>query len=95
MTTRPCLGCGQLIASGSRCAQCRRSNTAAERTRRARVVAEWISTYGGWCPGWQRPAHPSSDLTADHVEAVAAGGAEDGPLQVLCRSCNSTRGAGP
>ena len=51
VTTRPYLGCGQLIASGSRCPQCKRPHTSAERTRRARVVAEWISTYGGWCPG--------------------------------------------
>jgi 5-methylcytosine-specific restriction enzyme A len=93
VTTRPCLGCGQLIASGSRCPQCKRPYTSAGRTRRARVVAEWINIYGAWCPGWQRPAHPSTDLTADHQIAVAAGGPEDGPLRVLCRGCNSARGA--
>lgn len=51
VTTRPCLGCGQLIASGSRCPQCKRPYTSAGRTRRARVVAEWINIYGAWCPG--------------------------------------------
>jgi 5-methylcytosine-specific restriction endonuclease McrA len=33
------------------------------------------------------------DLTADHVVPVAAGGPEDGPLTVLCRGCNSAKGA--
>ena len=95
VTTRPCLGCGRLIASGSRCSQCKRPHHSAERTRRARVVAEWINTYGRWCPGWQRPPHPSADLTADHVTPVATGGSEDGPLRVLYRGCNSARGINP
>lgn len=51
--------------------------------------------HGNWCPGYQREAHPVSDLTVDHVVPLAAGGA---PLDiancaVLCRSCNSTKGA--
>jgi 5-methylcytosine-specific restriction enzyme A len=100
---RACLGCGCIIPSGSRCTRCatkvqqakrqRRPYTAAERDRRAAVVAEWRATYGDVCPGWQREPHPSADLVADHIVAVAAGGAESGPLQVLCRCCNSARGA--
>lgn len=71
-----------------------RPYTAPERQRRAEAVAAWRATHGDWCPGWGgRPAHPSVDLTADHVTAVAAGGREDGPLVVLCRSCNGSKGA--
>jgi hypothetical protein len=40
---------------------------------------------GDWRPGWERrPAHPSADLTADHVREVARGGRPDGPLVVRC-----------
>jgi 5-methylcytosine-specific restriction protein A len=62
-----------------------------ERKRRAAVVAAHRAEYGDWCPGWQRPAHPSTDLTADHLLAVAAGGDEGGSLAVLCRSCNGSK----
>lgn len=67
--------------------------SAAETARRAAAVAEWIATRGYWCPGWGVPEHQATDLTADHITAVAAGGAEDGPLTVLCRSCNGRKGA--
>lgn len=90
MTTLPrrCLGCRITILRGSRCTRCatkvmqtkraQRPYTARERDRRAQAVAEWRQQFGDVCPGWQREPHQSSDLTADHVEAVAAGGAEDG-----------------
>jgi hypothetical protein len=49
---------------------------------------------GDWCPGRERrPAHPSADLTADHVREVARGGRPDGPLVVRCRPCNAARSA--
>lgn len=67
-------------------------NSRAERRRRAATVAAWIAQHGHWCPGYGVPAHPSTDLTADHTEAVAHGGA-DGELAVLCRPCNSRKGA--
>ncbi|HEU4544484.1 MAG TPA: hypothetical protein VFR23_25360 [Jiangellaceae bacterium] len=106
MPLRPCLDCGTLTA-GSRCRACarpieveytrrkreRRPYTNAERERREQAVAEHRSTHGDWCPGWQRPPHETTDLTADHVYAVASGGAEDGELTVLCRPCNSAKGA--
>ena len=63
-----------------------------ERLRRASVVAHWIQTNGPMCPGYMRNPHPSHDLTADHVTPRAVGG-ENGKLRVLCRSCNSKRGA--
>jgi 5-methylcytosine-specific restriction protein A len=109
MAPRPCLDCGRLTPTGPRCADCerpraratqrskrqRRPYTTPEKRRRAVAVDQWVSTHGQWCPGWQREPHPSSDLVADHVVPYAAGGAEDGPLRVLCRSCNSSRGARP
>jgi len=65
----------------------------AERKRRADAVAEHIATRGYWCPGWAVPEHQATDLTADHITPVAAGGPEDGPLAVLCRPCNGRKGA--
>jgi 5-methylcytosine-specific restriction enzyme A len=67
VTPRPCLGCGRVIPSGSRCPACqrpraratqrdkrqRRPYTTAEKRRRAAAVTEWVSTHGQWCAGWQ------------------------------------------
>jgi 5-methylcytosine-specific restriction enzyme A len=104
---RACLGCGTLIRGKPRCVDCQRQqdqakrarrpdlyNHAAERKRRARVVAEHRAMLGDWCPGWTgQPAHPSADLTADHVKEVAKGGKPEGRLVVRCRSCNAARSA--
>ncbi len=102
-----CLDCGK-PSPGIRCADHQRAKdratliskrsrrpaaSAAEIRRRAAVVTQHRHEHGDWCPGWQRDAHPASDLTADHIEAVGAGGAESGRLAVLCRSCNSRKGA--
>ncbi|MFI9558857.1 hypothetical protein [Nonomuraea endophytica] len=103
MPTKPrsrCPDCHQLHAGTGRCARCStrakrqvRPYTSAERTRRAAAVATWRAEHGDWCPGWRRPGHPARDLTADHIQAVAAGGREDGPLGVLCVSCNGRKAA--
>jgi 5-methylcytosine-specific restriction protein A len=100
--------CGVLVTgpankAGTRCPKCRRlmqrakrqqrPHTYSEDQRRAHVVAEWRAAYGDWCPGWQRMAHHTTDLTADHLVAVAAGGSETGLLQVLCRACNGAKQA--
>ncbi|PSR63987.1 hypothetical protein C8259_09045 [Nocardia nova] len=61
-----------------------------EQQRRAAAVRAHRARRGDWCPGWRRPPHPSADLTADHITPVASG-RPDGPLQVLCRSCNSRK----
>lgn len=66
-------------------------NNWAERQRRAAVVEAWRQEYGDWCPGYRRPGHGATDLCADHLTPVGAGGAEDGPLSVLCRPCNSRK----
>ena len=105
MALRPCLDCGTLTPR-TRCPTCtapiaavyaqrkrerrpERSHT--ERQRRADTVTAWRDTYGDVCPGWNRTAHAATDLTADHVLPVAAGGAEDGPLTILCRECNGRK----
>jgi 5-methylcytosine-specific restriction enzyme A len=105
--TRPCLDCGKPVRGKPRCRDCtartdqakrvRRPdlhNDHRERERRRRVVADHRAIVGDWCPGWERrPAHPSADLTADHVREVARGGRPDGRLVVRCRSCNAARSA--
>jgi 5-methylcytosine-specific restriction enzyme A len=104
---RACIACGRAVRGRTRCTDCQRDhdrakaqrrpdlhNDAAERRRRARVVADHRAIVGDWCPGWERqPAHLSADLTADHVREVARGGRPDGRLVVRCRSCNAARSA--
>lgn len=105
---RYCVGCqSRFEGRGLRCADCaarrqreqparpkrRPGYNQAERERRARTVAAHRAVFGDWCPGYQRPAHPSTDLTADHIVSVAAGGSEGGDLTVLCRGCNGRKGA--
>ncbi|WP_083849719.1 HNH endonuclease [Rhodococcus sp. JVH1] len=67
------------------------TRTYAEQRRRKAAVDAHRATHGDWCPGYRRPAHPATDLTADHVDEIDLGGAPDGELQILCRSCNSTK----
>jgi 5-methylcytosine-specific restriction enzyme A len=103
---RRCLDCPRSVRGKSRCIDCERAHQrakrarrpdlddAAERKRRARLVADHRARIGDWCPGLgQHPAHPSADLVADHVVEVAAGGPASGPLRVLCRQENSRRSA--
>jgi len=103
---RPCLSCKRPVRGKPRCGDCQRVkdqakrqrrpdlDNAKERERRRRVVADHRAMVGDWCPGWQgRPAHPSADLTADHVREVAKGGDPRGALVVRCRSCNAARSA--
>lgn len=99
MPPKRCRHCRQLVAAGVRCPCAPHSSTGrdqAERQRRASLIDDYVEAYGLHCPGWRRPAHnvgQRAALTADHVVPVAAGGDPHGPLQVLCRSCNSSRGA--
>ena len=101
-----CTVCGVVTSrAGSRCLEhARQSNrsrhnalysTRAWQRLSARVLRAWRGEHGNWCPGYGRPAHRASDLTVDHVVPLAVGGApfEIGNCAVLCRSCNSTKGA--
>ena len=100
MSARRCLDCRRLTTNGTRCKNCtkpkRPGYTWAERKRRAQVVNAHRAQHGEVCPGWDRPPHhvePPNVLTADHLVAVAAGGAEAGALGVLCRECNGAKQA--
>ena len=101
-----CTVCGVITSrAGSRCtAHARQSNrsrhnalysTRAWQRLSARVLRTWRGEHGDWCPGYQRDAHRATDLTVDHVVPLAAGGPpfDIGNTAVLCRSCNSTKGA--
>jgi 5-methylcytosine-specific restriction protein A len=101
-----CTVCGVVTShAGSRCtAHARQSNrsrhnalysTRAWQRLSARVLRAWRGEHGNWCPGYDRPPHAAADLTVDHVVPLAAGGApfDVGNTAVLCRSCNSTKGA--
>ena len=101
-----CTVCGVVTSrAGSRCVDhARQSNrsrhnalysTRAWQRLSARVLRAWRGEHGNWCPGFKRPAHPAADLTVDHVVPLATGGApfDIGNFAVLCRSCNSTKGA--
>lgn len=102
-----CTVCGVVTSrSGSRCLIHARLSTRSRHnalydTRAwqrlsARVIARHRDQYGNHCPGYGRDPHPASDLTADHIVPLAAGGAplDIGNLAELCRSCNSTKGDG-
>jgi HNH endonuclease len=102
---RICPGCRRRVVG--KCATCDAARPAAkqkpkakdptyglrERNRRSDTVAAWVAMHGWVCPGWQRPEHPAEELAADHIIARRLGGPQDGPLQVLCKSCNSAKGA--
>jgi 5-methylcytosine-specific restriction protein A len=101
-----CTVCGVITSrAGSLCSEhARQSNhsrhnalygTRAWQRLSARVLRAWRGEHGNWCPGYGRPAHRAADLTVDHVVPLAAGGApyDIGNTAVLCRSCNSTKGA--
>lgn len=100
-------GCPELV-DGGQCDEHRRdtsrrqsratptkvSRTWSERQRRAATVQAHVRVHGWTCPGDDtHPAHPCTDLTAHHADAVAAGGDPHGRLAVLCRSRNSAIGS--
>lgn len=101
-----CTVCGVLTSRpGSRCTtHARQSNrsrhnalysTRAWQRLSVRLLRAWRGEHGDWCPGYGRPDHRASDLTVDHVVPLAGGGApfELANTSVLCRSCNSRKGA--
>lgn len=81
---RRCLGrCGRTVVGRSRCPQCSsliRLKYSGDWEARARAaVAAHRAAHGDLCPGWERVAHPATDLVLDHH------------VGVLCRSCNTTK----
>ncbi len=96
VTSRPVSRCAAHARESYRSRHNALYNTRAWQRLSARVLRGWRGEHGNWCPGYQRDAHTASDLTVDHVVPLAAGGApfDIGNCAVLCRSCNSTKGAG-
>ncbi|MBA2614314.1 MAG: HNH endonuclease [Actinobacteria bacterium] len=95
---RPCLDCGELTRSGSRCSRCEAKRDARRGTTTERGYgsdhqkrAKATIRSQPWCSICGHPGSPSNPLTADHVVPVSRGG-RGGPLRVACRSCNSRRG---
>lgn len=103
-----CLDCGRLTSPGPRCPEHERLyrrrrwgnkpinplyRTPRWRALSASILAEHRRTNGDWCPGYQREAHMTSDLTVDHIVAMRNGGApyDRTNLTVLCRSCNGRK----
>lgn len=99
----PCLACGSL----GRCAH-RAATTRPDGRRRSgwqvynaawrELVAAAITTEP-WChnpDGCPHPdaATPANPLTGDHVTPRAAGGTDDiANIRIVCRRCNSSKGA--
>lgn len=77
----------------------RRPRNYSEQKRHREMIAEWVALWGWVCPG-DGPAHPShlvrpGQLTVDHVIPVRHSGDPNfGPERILCRSRNSSLGAG-
>lgn len=94
MTARRICPCGALSAPGkglcTPCAARRKATRNAHAPAARTAVSAHRATVGDWCPGYRRPAHAASDLTAEHGVPISRGGVVDG---VLCRSCNSSKGA--
>lgn len=71
------------------------TRTHSERMRRKHAVDTHRALHGEHCPGHGRPPHTltptDGGLTADHITPASHGGA-NGPLQILCRSCNGRKG---
>jgi 5-methylcytosine-specific restriction endonuclease McrA len=102
---RPCLGCGE-PTERDRCPRCRapieRSHhnraydSLAWRRFRSVILTRHRARHGDLCPGAPgHPAHPERDLTVDHIEPLARGGAmfSEANCRVLCRSWNGKLGA--
>jgi len=75
----------------------RAGHSRAETQRRAAVVKAWRAAHGNVCPACgYRDRYPDGKpvkLTAEHLNPVALGGAEDGPLGVMCMRCQTRQGS--
>lgn len=99
---RPCLDCPRIIKSGSRCTSCQRRY---ERTRRPNTTdrgydsawqclsAQLIKRIGR-CKRCGAEPTAGNPLTTDHIIPLSRGGQSvESNAQVLCRACNSSKGA--
>lgn len=103
MTTlpRPCVDCGQLIGSGSRCTRCQRSADARRGSTTERGYgAEWqklsaqVIVEEGQCRDCGTTGTATNPLTCDHIVSKALGGTDArSNLTCRCRRHNSSKGA--
>lgn len=100
-SAKPCLDCGKPTRAGSRCPTCaqvreqKRDQQRGTRTARG-YTNDWLRLSRAAIAASPICAHcgTTNDLTTDHPVAMALGG-ERLPTDpvVLCRSCNSAKGA--
>ena len=85
MALKPCLGCGRLISSGSRCQQCRLRRP---RGRRWQAIRRQVfARYGRTCHVCGAPA-----VDVDHLLPIADGGGDElSNLRPACARCNRGR----
>lgn len=96
--SRPCLGCGRLIESGSRCIECQpkrkpRDTAHAGTDRRWRTLSNRLRKASPFC---EIPGCTSADLTTDHILPVSVFpelAYEELNCRVICRSHNGRRGS--
>ena len=97
---RVCSGCG-VITDKRRCPDCARKY---EATRGRRSKGHYDTAYlklraqaireHPWCGACGHPGDPGNPLTGDHLVPLAHGGRnERANIVVLCRACNSRKGA--
>ena len=100
---RPCVDCGALT-SKRRCIQHQRDYEQRRGSRRikGRYDAEWQRIRAQalrehpWCERCRTPGTPGNPLTGDHRIPVLHGGRNEiDNVAVLCRACNSSKGARP
>ena len=87
-----CIDCGTL-ADATRCDDCRtRANRVKKAKRPDLHTAAWrkLRAEAISAQPWCTRCRATGDLTLDHVVA----GSTVGGVQVLCRPCNSSKGAG-
>ncbi len=102
MTLRPCLNHPtRLIANGSYCGECKRANERRRGTTTERGYgtawqrkSQRLTRRVGRCERCGIEHTAANPLTLDHLTAKANGGTDhDTNLSVICRRCNSAKGA--
>jgi 5-methylcytosine-specific restriction endonuclease McrA len=100
---RPCISCGCLIPSGSRCADCKPKNLHYVRGRKGRTASDWTHRKASlaqrkrvpFCELRESPGCTGKAETLDHVLPISkypeyASAPENG--RSSCRPCNASRG---
>jgi 5-methylcytosine-specific restriction endonuclease McrA len=81
---------------GGRCPTCYRQAQRLRNAIRTQYTGDWPAIRRALLAAhpWCEKCHATTDLTVDHVRSVARGGTHARHnLQVLCRPCNSRKGA--